>query len=1810
MSDAGAPGEPGEALLDDQSRRWRQGQGLAVEEYLRRQPALQDDPELLLDLIYHEIALRERAGDQPRFDEYRSRFPNLAGPLQALFEIHQLAARPPSPSQAGPVHAGAGLAETLEQAQRTGSSQAAGEADAAVWYYARGREKVGPFTREQLRQMAADGTLSPDAMIWQQDTPRWLPARSVPGLFDAAATPPSPAGRQAADLPAVRGYEVLGVLGKGGMGVVYKARQLGLNRTVALKMILSGALAGPDALERFRREAEAVARLQHPHIVAVHEIGTHGGLPFFSLEFVAGGSLDKKLAHTPQPPREAAGLGETLARALHAAHHKGVVHRDLKPANVLLAEDGTPKVTDFGLAKQLDDDSGRTREGDVMGTPSYMAPEQASGDLRRIGPATDVYALGAILYECLTGRPPFRGATLLETLEQVRHREPVPPRLLLPKLPRDLETVCLKCLQKEPARRYATALGLADDLRRFLDGRPILARPVGAWERAVKWAKRRPAVAFLIALVVVVAAAGLAGILWKWREAVTAQGQEAFQKAAALKALGEKEEALGKEKAANEAAQKAKTKAETAEQETKRKNEQLERQAYAASIAGAARALAANDVVLARDHLRACKPALRHWEWNYLWRQCEAHLFAVAGNRSVAYSPDGKRLITIYGGAVRFYDADTGREAGSLAVPPVVALVLTFSPDGKRLARAEGMAKQVQVRDLATGKVVRTFGDFKGEVQAIAFGPDGSRLAIAAAGPSGPGEVKVVDVGTGQTVLDLAEVSGPVESVCLSPDGKRLALAAADRTVRLRDAADGKELRVFQGHEGAVKAVAFSPDGRHLASAGTDTTVRLWDVTGDRHFVCRGHAQPVTAIAWSPDGWRVASAGSDKSVRVWDRQGQEVAAYLGHGRSVAGVAFSPDGSRLASADEWELRVWDATTPPASLPPGKCPGARAVAFSGDGRWLAAGTSPGVVWVRDRGTGRVLWASPQRPLLRVTGLAFRPGGQELASGDVRGAVIVRDAATGRPLRTFSFKAEVGGLAYSPDGARLAVRTGDSVRVLDAATGEELLSWPSYESASGLAFSPDGRHLALTGDSKHSQLVQIVDVATRRRAALLQGHTRSIYDLAWQGDQLATLSLDGTVKVWDVSNCRDPVPVRFNVQVEPAAVGSLAFSPDGRRLVALTDRECKVWELVEGKELLSLPGGGQGAPAVAFSPDGRCLAGSGLRGAEILDGGAGPQLFSLRPRNASPGLSAIAWAPDGRLLARGSSAQVALWDAVTGEELPPLPAAPARVLGLAFSPDGRFLAAAGGDLAAPLTPGEVTVWDVDREGKTTAEKETPGRLRFRKEARSFREHTTPVVAVAFAPAGVAGARGGRVASSSYDGTIKIWDAATGKVEHTLRGQGPNVTGLRFSPDGTRLASCGNGKVWVWDTAAGRQLYACGRGEARTFFRDAVFSPDGKYLVTADDSAVRVWDAATGAEASTGRGLGNVGALAALSFSADGKYLAGTCLLRGEVVVCDFATGAAVLTYHTATNELTSLAFCPEGRSPGRRLAVNRDEAVDVWDVDERWQAAEAQRRRQERPWLIAWHREQARVVPDWSAIRFHRSRLIDLEPQEGLHYLGRADADAELGSWAGAAADLARAIELRPDDPLAWDRQALLSLRAGETAAYRQTCARLLERYGQSKDPDVSNALARLCVIAPDATGDLKRVVGLAESAVAAESNGARLGMHDQHYLQNLRYLVAAESNSARLGTLGAALYRAGQAEQAVTRLREAIKVHVADGTAQNWLFLALAYHGAGKPDEARQSLEHALKAEKEPFTWQDRLERDLLRAEAEALLKDKK
>jgi eukaryotic-like serine/threonine-protein kinase len=450
-------------LRVDQCERWRCGERVPVETYLRDYMPEAAESEDAIDLIYQEFLLREELGEAPTCDEYQQRFPKLAEQLRQQFEFHQA------------LESGDGVGSKLTVAEATASDVPVGSSVGPM-LDAGSPEDEQRRPQEVLQLHALFGA---DRAVLGDTTRTQL-----------HSTPSRNPSQIPLNVPTIPGYEVRTELGRGGMGVVFEARQVCLDRVVALKLIPAGAHAGSEELARFRREAEAVARLKHSSIVQVYEVGERDGCPYLALELVEGGNLRQKLNGAPLPPEQAAQLVAQVARAVSYAHQQGIVHRDLKPANILLTADGTPKIVDFGLAKRLDADMGQTRSGAVIGTPSYMAPEQAEGKSKEVGPLADVYALGAILYELLTGRPPFRAVTLLDTLEQVRSQDPVPPRLLQPKLPRDLEAICLKCLEKEPGRRFLTAQALADDLDRFLAGEPTHTRGINLLEQITRQLNR------------------------------------------------------------------------------------------------------------------------------------------------------------------------------------------------------------------------------------------------------------------------------------------------------------------------------------------------------------------------------------------------------------------------------------------------------------------------------------------------------------------------------------------------------------------------------------------------------------------------------------------------------------------------------------------------------------------------------------------------------------------------------------------------------------------------------------------------------------------------------------------------------------------------------------------------------------------------------------------------------------------------------------------------------------------------------------------------------------------------------------------------------------------------------------------------------------------------------------------------------------------------------------------------------------------------------------------------------------------------
>jgi WD40 repeat protein len=1046
-------------------------------------------------------------------------------------------------------------------------------------------------------------------------------------------------GNEPLPLPSRIGqYTVIGELGHGGMGVVYLAEQANLKRLVALKVIRHGVNATAEEVVRFRDEAEAVASLQHPNIVQVHEVGAQDGVYYLALEYVNGGSLDRQLAGTPQEPWAAARLIETLARAIHHAHQRGILHRDLKPANILLGGEWPggrgqekpdassralgpwpltviPKITDFGLAKRLEPGDARTQSGLVLGTPSYIAPEQASGKPGDVTHSVDIYGLGALLYEMLTGRPPFKGATPLSTLEQVVSQEPVAPSRFQRHIPRDLETVCLKCLEKKPGKRYSSAEGLADDLGRFLSGRPIVARPIGAWGRAWKWAERRPLEACLTAAVVVVTVLGLTGILWQWRHAV-------------------------------------------AERDAARQ------QSYRASMVAAASALQMHNILAARRSLETAPEEYRQWEWHHFHSQLDLASRVLTGHQGsvlgVAFSPDGSRLASIsQDQTVQLWEAATGREIAIARGHGGSVDVLGYSPDGRRLATG-GNDGTVRLWDAHTGRALGVCRGHSGPVRALAFSPDGRWLGSAALPEGDPCRlwdtatgalravlpapattrgliftpdgarviccrneaIDIVDATTGKQIMVPRVVGGYVSCCAVSPDGRRLATGwdYPDNAVRLWDLGSGELLTVMTGHRNRVGSVAFGPDGTRIASASQDQTVRIWEAAGGKPVaVLRGHTSHVTQAVFSPDGARVISASRDGTLRLWDTAGGELIAVLqGHAGSVWACAYSPDGAWLASAAaDRTVRLWDTGLVERNgVLRGHENYVYDVAFSPDGVHVGSAAWDNSVRLWDLTTGRqtaLFKGSGRRdpgqrrsdegpvasdPGAYMLALAFSPDGSELVTGSRDSKVQFWDANAKRLRQTVQLPGQgVDSLAFSPNGERVAAALGNvfggmkpvsSVRLLDARSGETLRTLDGHtDGVLAVRFAPDGRRLVSAGFDK---TVRVWDATTGEELAVLYGHGDTVAAVAFSPDGrlLASASHDRTVRLWDAHTLQplDTLPYA-------SIVYAIAFSPDGTRLAAgCEDNAVRLWDVATRHEVAELRGHTAYVHAIAFSPDGTRL------------------------------------------------------------------------------------------------------------------------------------------------------------------------------------------------------------------------------------------------------------------------------------------------------------------------------------------------------------------------------------------------------------------------------------------------------------------------------------------------------------------------------------------------------------------------------------------------------------------------------------------
>jgi WD40 repeat protein/serine/threonine protein kinase len=1131
-----------EAVIKRFEEEWRLGPRPALESYVPPSHPLRD--RLLAELAHTDLEFRLRSDEEARVEDYLARFPELRSErvvLELIAAEYALRARRPDPPS---------VAEFQD--------------------------------RFPEQRNAIAGLLSGPPSRGR--TPLW----SAPAAPAAVNAPP--------DVP---GCEVEDELGRGGMGVVYRARQSALNRTVAVKTLTTHA---PETCDRFRREAEAIARLDHAHIVPVYEVGEWKSpagrvVPYFTMKWYPGGSLDGVPCGPGSDCAAHARVVETVARAVHHAHQRGVLHRDLKPSNVLLDERGEPHVADFGLAGLFDPvappspevprqvacetaggsvsdtgPDGPTLTATVFGTPAYMAPEQARAPAR-VTTAADVYGLGAILYHLLTGHPPFRGDTPLETLRLVASKEPARPSALNPAVPRDLEAVCLKCLGKDPAARYPSAEAVADDLASWLAGRPVVARPRATWERVWLTCRRHPVVTAmttvtLSALVVAVVVLSVSNSRIRQKEA---EARESLVNE--LRARNALQESLARE----------------------------QRQLYLERIAAAGRLYAANQLPQAWRILDECPEHLRGWEWRYLDARRQSPSRVLHGHRewvgAAEFLTDGRIVSGDGSGTVRLWDAAATREernwwigGGSVAsvaahpsrnwvaaaTPERVAVWdadtgaklreldgavrVSFSPDGKLFVAA--ISSSVRVWSLPDWQVVQQLRGHFVTVSALGFAPDG-RLFVG----STDGTVRVWNAKTGESAGSWKR-AGAVHRIAFPPDGRNVVVARGTST-EFADAKSGELLGEIGIPLSPRTAVAPGPADGQVVIAGAGGEVIVWDLSRRRAVrVFRGHTYTVSALAVSPDRRRIASAGGDRTLRVWDARAESDGHTLAEIGAWSGtLALAGDGSRLAvssramgPAGEEGVRILDARDGRELR---RLTASGDAAFHPNSRMIAGGRRPGQVVVWDAVTGREIWSrtlpEPGGKETTLLGgrVAFSPDGTRLASWHIGGpGVYIWNASDGTPVAFLDTgPGFINWTGFAGDG-RLAVAGAAGISVWDK-DGKRLTPGAILPEGTAYAWSPDGKYL-LSGDRERT--LHLCRVATGEvvRSFIGSPIRASCAAFSPDGSRLMTGSGDGNVRVWDVETGQELITLHTG----PEPIRAVAWSAAGERVYALSTA-VMVWD-----------------------------------------------------------------------------------------------------------------------------------------------------------------------------------------------------------------------------------------------------------------------------------------------------------------------------------------------------------------------------------------------------------------------------------------------------------------------------------------------------------------------------------------------------------------------------------------------------------------------------------------------------------------------
>jgi WD40 repeat protein/predicted Ser/Thr protein kinase len=1093
-------------------------------------------------------------------------------------------------------------------------------------------------------------------------------------------------------------YELAQEIGRGGMGVVYRARQTTLDRLVAVKLLPGAVFADPQSRQRFRDEARAAAQLQHPNIVAIHEVGEHGGQPYFSMDFVEGRTLAALIRDQPPTARESARLLLKVAQAIHYAHQRGILHRDLKPSNILIDALGQPRVTDFGLAKRLDSDEHLTQSGQTLGSPNYIPPEQISAKRGALSPRSDLYSLGAVFYHLLAGRPPFVADSVHDTLQEVLQSEPVAPRLLNASVPRDLETICLKCLAKEPARRYGSAQELAEEVERFLRGEPIQARPTGPAERSWRWCRRHPAVAALLGVVALALMTAIIGGVWHVRQIEAANReiglgynrlvQLRLDRVDRLLAAGQNPEAF-------------------------------------ATLALAVREVPTNEILVTRLHQTLTQ--------NGFALPFRPSLIVTSGVEDLAIGLEGRRIAArSLDGFVRIWDAETGALLGAPEKFQDQIGPLVMSTDGRRLAAggrtAQGvaLAGQAGVWDLETGRLLHRLPHL-GQVSQVSISADGRWLATV----GGDGQPRIWDADSGVLAVELGGSRGVPQMahrVSLSADGKRLATASLQGHIKLWDCAQAatplrswettsQEILLhlltdrllivegLQGGTGRVRAVFtetgdggwtntyphaamatdISHDGKRLSLLLSDGTGHIVDIaTGRAVGKPFQHPGGSSHARFSADGTRVATAGEDGTARVWEvSSGQMAVEALFHDWFAFDAIFSPDGQWLATAGmDGQIRFWKFYGASGSivwLEGG--PHQHAQAFDPAGTQLLVSASNSISLFDARSGRRTIGPLELGSQLRRA--HFDVANQRLLAIGANGVLRSWRVADGQEAAAPFMTGEgITAACFSGDGTRLATTEGPkTVRTwsvlsrapLSPRTMQWLSNRPWGNNVYDLVFSPDGTSVALASDQPD---VHVWDAATGAVRGRPLEHAAPVVRLAFSPDgrRLATACMDFKVRLWDLQT---GAPLRPELPHRATPI-HVEFSRDGAKLLtAGQDKVAWIWDVATLQKLAGPMTHDAIIDMAGFSADGHRVATCGWDNvARVWDADTGLPLTGHLKLDGR--LARVVLSPNGKLLAGAAMEGGArIWNlstpaGPTPQWLSPLAEA---VAGQRLREDGRF-------------------------------------------------------------------------------------------------------------------------------------------------------------------------------------------------------------------------------------------------------------------------------------------------------------------------------------------------------------------------------------------------------------------------------------------------------------------------------------------------------------------------------------------------------